>query len=250
MTFAEYFNGEKDLSGAFYKDLLIEDSGLVIGYDGELGWGGGWWYRKEWIEEITNRVPMTNTAYKHVCWNGYKNYFYGYEGENWFFIDEKKEEIYHTYELESSDEDCGSSDSITAREGFLVKLEIKGDQARFLEVPKRYEMLHYYGRSWGENGSTGSCTLFPHFKTRDITENDNTTIILEALSKLHYKRTFNFVTEFENIMDIPVPLRSFYLKKNKRMWWNANKIGAAWTKCYLSPYTQIGKKRLNKKFKE
>lgn len=249
MTFAEYFSDE-DLSHAFYRNLKIEDTGLVFGYDGELGWGGGWWYRSEWIEDVANRVPMTNKAYKHVCWNGYSKNFYGYDGENWFFIDEKKEDVYSNVELESSDEDCGSSDHITAREGFLVKLEIKDDQARFLEVPKRYEMLHYYGRSWGEGGTTGRSELFPYFETRDIQEGDNIDILFTALSKLHYKRKFHFVTEFENIMDIPTPLRSFYLKKNKHMWWNANKIAAAWIQSYLSPYTRIGKKRLDRRFKE
>jgi len=132
----------------------------------------------------------------------------------------------------------------------MVKLDIQGQIARILEVPVKYNMISNVSRSWGEGGSTGFCQEFPHFETFPITEEEDVSILFERLKNLHYKKKFYFTTTFTNIMDIPLPLRRFFLWKNKKMWWNANKIAARWTFIYLNPYTEIGKKRIDRKYRE
>ena len=243
-----------DTSEAFYKDIDIEICGLHNDtYDGSLG--HSYIYFKP-VTSVDN-VPIEKYDYKTYKWhgpncNGHTGHYYGHSGENYMFLDTSTQDLYSVSELESSDEDCGWSMSVTARTGYMVHLNIHADNktADFLNIPVKYHMIEYTSRSWGEGGTNGRSHQIPYFETFPIGEEEDISILMKGLKKMYWKHEFFFTNSIQEIMKVPKPLTRFFLCKNKKLWWAANKIASQWSKTYWSPETKIGKKRLQRRFEE
>lgn len=249
VTFADILDW--DTSDTFYKDIDIGLCGLEIIFDGTLG--RSWWLPVTSVDNMPQQVydPKQNKIIGPNC-NRYQNKYHGCPGENYIFIDTSNTTLYEVSERESSDEDCGSCIFIEARVGYMVHLYIHEDnkRAEFLDIPVKYHMIDYCYRSWGEGGTNGYSREFPYFQTFPIPEEEDISPLMEGLKNMHWDYKFSFTHSFQNIMDVPKPLRNFFLRKNKKVWWAANKIAAAWSHTYWSPYTLIGRKRLEKNIKE
>lgn len=240
-----------DTSQEFYKDIDITTCGLHIDtFDGSLG------YSYSSVSSVKNipKQVYDNKLYKHIgpfC-NGHEGIYYGWAGENYMFIDTSNQTLYSVSETESSDEDCGWSMCVVARSGYMIHLFIEEDHktAHFKSVPVKFNMIDYTSRSWGEGGTTGYSRQFPHFETFPIEDDEDMSVLINHLKKLYWKHEFYFTNSIQNIMDVPKPLRNFFLRKNKKLWWAANKIATHWSRIYWSPYTKIGQKRLIKNMKE
>lgn len=249
-----------DTTKEFYRDIDIHTCGLNIAFDGSLGYS--------YCDAVSCTcssacMKSANTLPKQIydnrlckllgpnC-NGYTGRYYGYAGDNYLFLNTSEKVLYDVVELESSDEDYGWSMSVVARTGYMVHLYIEKDHktAAFVEVPVKFHMIEYFSRSWGEGGTTGSTHKFPHFETFPIGDDEDVSMLMEGLKKMYWKHEFFFTNYIHDMLYVPKPLVKFFLRKNKKLWWAANKIAARWSRVYWSPYTRIGVNRLQKDMKK
>lgn len=242
VTFGDIYPHKRE---AFYGSVDIGRCSLYD-WDGELLHNG----------ERPCSVPMTTRDPTSIHWNNYGSRWYGQCGENWLFINTCAEVLYDESNVDSSDEDNGSSTWVGAREGFLVKVNIQDEMGYLLEVPVRFRLLQYVNNCrYGEGAYGTTHTVFPLFETEKIKDNTNVQPLLDGLSKVGWRGhripfLFNTTGSFNCMSDIPICLQKFYLTKDKKRWWSANKIASAWTRTYWDPTTYIGKKRLQRKFEE
>lgn len=235
ITFEEFLKGKKSIHSkesideCFYKDIDIRTCSL--GNDS-----------RRIPESVFTPLIKLGT----IHFNGFKDNYYGWSGENWFFLDTERNTLHeHTIQ---TDYDYEYTRAVFARTGYLVKLTIQNNTACFMEPPVLYHMLYWEYRDEGYGKRISHIDSIPYIKTFPLSTIHQAREIEARLQLLHPTKRLHITAQFTTIQTIPPPLRNLYLRKNKMLWWNANKIARAWSNVFWNPYTAVGKRRLERNF--
>lgn len=262
-TFSEVFHGKRSatsdesIKGAFYENIDLESCGLKLA-DGNVAWDDS-------VENnyytLDDREFQKFLEDRKSC----PQYITPYEIDGYnplgpvqvLFIETGFEILFEMTDVQFQEDwnDQVREWKVTATTGYVVWVDTTWDQTEFLEAPMKYQSINRYyycdimnDSSLNAPGSSHTICI-PYFKMLPIPENEDMSNLLKWSRQL-FPSPISTKQAFASLSEVPAPLRAYFLRKNKRMWNAAHRIASAWSRAYWSPYTEVGRRRLAKRFLE
>lgn len=262
-TLAKAFHGnrspftDENIEGTFYENITLDTCGLRM-EDGAVVWDHSVennYYAID-ADNYKKYLESRHSAPQHITPDQVETYI-PLANVQVLFIETETEVLYNTRNIlfEEDWNDRIMELKVTASTGYVLYVDSTWDEMSFLEVPMKYQCInrYYYNDTPDElfldRAGYSHTMCVPYFKVFPIDEHEDVGGLLKCVNQL-FPSLVHTSKSYKTLTDVPAPLRSYFLRKNKKEWTAANRIAKAWSQAYWSPYTEVGRRRLARRFLE